>query len=332
MPVDGEQMRVKILRCEAANGAGDPGQLLDDRLTIACHDGAVRIVGYNDMRGMLQALDRRFASTHPHMRFDLVLEGTRTAPAALADGSSLFAPMGAEFSDEALRRYRRRVGSDPLQFRVAHAALDPRARSSPLAIYVNRANPLRAIDMRQLRAVFAAPARLTTGAQLGLGGAWAPWRIRPCGLAPDTALGVFMSRHHLGGAGYAQNYRGFRESAAVLRHVATDAAALCFADLNQASDSVRLLGIRSGAGKAQKILTGTPAEIVAGAYPLDRFLYIYARKPAARGDSALACAYLRLMLSDAGQRIVAAAAPGYLPLSPHERDAERRRLETSLCR
>lgn len=43
MPVDGEQMRVKILRCEAANGAGDPGQLLDDRLTIACGAGAIRV-------------------------------------------------------------------------------------------------------------------------------------------------------------------------------------------------------------------------------------------------------------------------------------------------
>jgi methionyl-tRNA formyltransferase len=43
MPVDGEQMRVKLLRCEAANGAGDPGQLLDDCLTIACGEGAIRV-------------------------------------------------------------------------------------------------------------------------------------------------------------------------------------------------------------------------------------------------------------------------------------------------
>jgi len=42
--VDGEAVRVKILRCEPANGAGAPGALLDDRLTIACGEGAVRIV------------------------------------------------------------------------------------------------------------------------------------------------------------------------------------------------------------------------------------------------------------------------------------------------
>ena len=285
-------------------------------------DGAVRIVGYNDMRWMLEALDRQFARTHPGARFDLLLKGTRTAPAALADGSSLFAPMGAEFTDQALREYRRRVGAEPLRFRVAHAALDPRARSSPLAIYVNPANPLRAISMRQLRAIFTSPGQLIEGAQLGLGGAWAHWRIRPCGLAADTALGVFMRRHHFGGAGYVDGYRGFRESAAVLRHVAADPAALCFADLNQANPGVRVVGIRLPAGAG--VSRGSPQAIVSGRYPLDRHLYVYLRAPAAADP--LACAYLALMLSTQGQRIIATAAPGYLPLSDAERASERRRL------
>ena len=42
--VDGEAMRVKLLRCEPARGAGLPGALLDDQLTIACSGGAIRIV------------------------------------------------------------------------------------------------------------------------------------------------------------------------------------------------------------------------------------------------------------------------------------------------
>ncbi len=44
MPLEGEAVRVKILRCELADGAGAPGALLDDRLTIACGDGAIRIL------------------------------------------------------------------------------------------------------------------------------------------------------------------------------------------------------------------------------------------------------------------------------------------------
>ena len=44
LAIDGEQVRVKILRCELAKGAGAPGDLLDDRLTIACREGAIRIL------------------------------------------------------------------------------------------------------------------------------------------------------------------------------------------------------------------------------------------------------------------------------------------------
>jgi methionyl-tRNA formyltransferase len=43
MSIEGEA-RVKILRCELAGGSGTPGQLLDDRLTIACKEGAIRIL------------------------------------------------------------------------------------------------------------------------------------------------------------------------------------------------------------------------------------------------------------------------------------------------
>lgn len=292
-------------------------------------DGAIRIVGYNDMRWMLEALDRRFSAMHPGIHFDLVLKGTRTAPAALAAGTSLFAPMGAEFTDQALRRYRQRVGSDPLKFRVAHAALDPRARSSPLAVYVNPANPLRAISMRQLRAIFAAPQRVVDGAQLELSGAWAHWRIQPCGLAAGTALGDFMRRRHFGGTRYADGYRGFRESAAVLRHVAADPAALCLADLNQANPAVRVVGIRLPAGAG--VVRGSRQDIVSGRYPLDRHLYVYLRVPAAPDADPLACAYLGLMLSTQGQQIVAAAAPGYLPLDHAERASERQRLRLAGC-
>jgi len=42
--IDGEPVRIKVLRCELAKGSGAPGDLLDDKLTIACSDGAIRIL------------------------------------------------------------------------------------------------------------------------------------------------------------------------------------------------------------------------------------------------------------------------------------------------
>lgn len=65
--IEGETVRLKILRCEFAEGAGEPGALLDDRLTVACGSGAVRILG----------LQR--AGKQP-MAAEVFLRGTRLAP------------------------------------------------------------------------------------------------------------------------------------------------------------------------------------------------------------------------------------------------------------
>ena len=39
-----QPVRVKILRCAMADGSGAPGELLDDHLTVACGEGAIRIL------------------------------------------------------------------------------------------------------------------------------------------------------------------------------------------------------------------------------------------------------------------------------------------------
>jgi methionyl-tRNA formyltransferase len=66
-PIDGEAVRVKILRCEPAAGSGAPGALLDDRLTVACGDGAIRI------------LELQRAGKQP-MQADVFLRGTPLVP------------------------------------------------------------------------------------------------------------------------------------------------------------------------------------------------------------------------------------------------------------
>jgi methionyl-tRNA formyltransferase len=41
---EAEPVRVKVLRCEPAKGIGAAGALLDDQLTVACGEGAIRIL------------------------------------------------------------------------------------------------------------------------------------------------------------------------------------------------------------------------------------------------------------------------------------------------
>jgi methionyl-tRNA formyltransferase len=67
VPLDGEMVRVKILRCALAQGGGVPGDLLDARMTVACRDGAIRIV------------DLQRAGKQPMKAVDF-LRGTPLAP------------------------------------------------------------------------------------------------------------------------------------------------------------------------------------------------------------------------------------------------------------
>ncbi|HEX3115175.1 MAG TPA: methionyl-tRNA formyltransferase [Bradyrhizobium sp.] len=44
IPIEGAPVRARILRCAIADGSGTSAQLLDDRLTVACTQGALRIL------------------------------------------------------------------------------------------------------------------------------------------------------------------------------------------------------------------------------------------------------------------------------------------------
>ena len=53
-----ENARVKILRCELAKGSGEQGAVLDEQLTIACGEGAIRIIELQrEGKGRMQAAD-----------------------------------------------------------------------------------------------------------------------------------------------------------------------------------------------------------------------------------------------------------------------------------
>ncbi|QLH69824.1 methionyl-tRNA formyltransferase [Rhodopseudomonas palustris] len=43
LPIEGQPVRIKVLRCAIADGRGEPGEVIGDHLTIACGDGAIRV-------------------------------------------------------------------------------------------------------------------------------------------------------------------------------------------------------------------------------------------------------------------------------------------------
>jgi phosphate transport system substrate-binding protein len=289
-------------------------------------DGAIRIVGYNDMRGIQARINALFQRAHPEFRFELILKGTRTAPDALAQGTSLLAPMGAEFSDAERIDYARLTGTAPILFRVAHDSLNPAALSAPLAIFVHRRNPLARISMEQVaRVLVAAPDGIATWGQLGLGGEWASRPIHLCGLAPSTALGRFMQRR-LGGRPFAEGFAGFPQSREAVACVAADPLAIGFAAMNRGVPDVRVVPLSERNGDAPS--AGTQEDIMANRYPLDRHLLIYLRTDSQGRIDPVAREYMRLVLSYEGQREIADEPLGYLPLNARECAEALQRLST----
>src|SRR6201985_1389004 len=69
MEGEGEQARLKILCCELIDRAGAPGEVLDEHLTVACQQGAIRI------------LELQRAGKQP-MKADEFLRGTPLKPPA----------------------------------------------------------------------------------------------------------------------------------------------------------------------------------------------------------------------------------------------------------
>lgn len=66
----GERVRIKVLRTTQGEGAGVPGTVLDDQLTVACGQGAVRILE-------LQRAGRQAMKAHEFLRGTNVAVGSR---------------------------------------------------------------------------------------------------------------------------------------------------------------------------------------------------------------------------------------------------------------
>ncbi len=268
-------------------------------------DGAISVVGYNDMQEMIQGLTDRFAAEHPGFKFALTLKGTRTGPPALAQGTTAFALAGAEFSPPELADYRAATGTDPLLFRVAHCSLDPKALSGPLAIFVHENSPLESLTLAEVAGIFAGRD---------------PRGLQPCGLDAQLALALCLRDRVPGIPAFAADFKGFRQSADVVRFVAEHPNAIGFAAAMRSVPGVKILAVVPAAGGEP--VTLNEANLRAGRYPLDRFLLIHARQPLEPWIRE----FLGFVLSPEGQGIIARGTLGYLPLNVDEAAAERTKL------
>ncbi len=295
--------------------------------------GTVRIIGAPETEGIVHALNVLFEQSHPglHLKFErsntlgtidsLIFDATLVAPVTTPYGG------GIAYSDI--------VKAPPFFIRIAHASVIPTAAISPLAVIVNPANPMDKISMDQLASIFSKPLRSPVYShwrQLNVTGPLQLQPISPAGLpwtdhytSDDPTFGDDVFLRHFNGAAPADTYRMFQSYGGVASFVAANPAAIGIIALSQITPGVKLLGITDG--PSAKVRAPIAAEIRSGHYPLDRYIYLYARVPKDKPMDALALAYLQLALSPEGQAAIAAEHEGYLPLNLTEVAEEQSKFE-----
>ena len=99
-------------------------------------------------------------------------------------------------------------------------------------------------------------------------------------------------------------------SASVVQSVSTSINGIGYSGIGYKTASVKAVPLSKKVG--QPYVEATPANAVAGDYPLSRFLYVYVNKAPNKSLTPLEAEFLKLVLSQQGQEVV--VKDGYIPL------------------
>jgi phosphate transport system substrate-binding protein len=291
-------------------------------------DGSIRVSGADHAKFILEGFGALFGQSHPAVKFTLDLKGTTTGIPFLAHGLTPFAPLGRDINPHPeLVQYKELNGAAPLELRVAHASNASHRLATSLGIYVNKANPLDRLTMDQVARIFTwgnPKGDYGLWGQVGLKGSWARRPIRAITTPSWTGFGIYMEKFHFGNR-RLRSTEAFDDSAQILRRVGEDPAAIGFAAIGRPAPDIKMLALAPKAGAAYS--SGSPEDVVSGAYPLHRYLYFYVRRAPGQPVDPFVKEYFRMVFSRDGQQIVASEPDGYLPLTAAQAAAELAKLD-----
>lgn len=237
-------------------------------------------------------LAQRWAEAYMRERPGTVVQvsggGSGTGLAALLNGTTDIANASRAIEPAEQASLRERRGVEAHETPVALDAV---------AIYVHTGNPVRALSLAELAAIFRG--RIRTWDEVG-------GPARPIVLYSrenNSGTYVYFKEHVLGGADFAVHAQTLPGTAAVINAVTHDPNGIGYGGIGYGG-AVRALAIRTDAGPVAPTLETA----VGGRYPLARLLFMYTAGP----PSGLPAEFLAWARSPRGQELVRAA--GFFPL------------------
>ncbi|WWE60227.1 phosphate ABC transporter substrate-binding protein PstS family protein [Parasalinivibrio latis] len=268
--------------------------------------GNLSSMGSDTLANLMTFWAEAFERHYPNVNVQIQSAGSATAPPALIQGTAQLGPMSREMRAREVEGFETRYGYKPVAVPVAIDAL---------AIFVHHDNPLPSLTFEQVDAVFSRNLRcgattpIRTWGQLGLEGNWKNRDIQLFGRNSVSGTYGYFKTRALCKGDFLDNVNEQPGSASVVQAVSSSLHAIGYSGVGFQTTSVRAVPLVRDDGVTVAPSAETAAD---GSYPLARFLYVYVNKEPNKPLPKLTQEFIRLVLSEEGQAIV--AKDGYVPL------------------
>lgn len=304
--------------------------------------GTVTSWGHGFLEPMMRDWEQDFHRLQPHVRFEDDLASSAAAMAGLYTGRANLGVLAREIVPMEVAAYQKMTGQKIFPVTVLTGSYADPDKLMALGIFVNRDNPLRRLDFRQLDAIFGAQHlagaldNIRTWGQLGLGGAWKDRPIHPySGPAGDEAPAYYFSQTVMHGStlwngrlrqlddGKGPDGKQVDGYQRAVDAVATDPDGIAVTVAGYHNPRARLIAIaRNSAGP---YVEPSRASVADRSYPLSRSVTFYINDgPKIPPDPAVV-EFLRYVLSRDGQEQVLREGD-FLPLTPQIARAQMAKL------
>ena len=297
-----------LLIARAAHaGPGDVDPALQAYKKIPGVSGNLNSIGSDTLNNLMTLWTEGFKKQYPSIRIQVEGKGSSTAPPALIASMAQLGPMSREMKPTEIDAFEAKFGYPPTQIRVAIDAL---------AVYVNKDNPLEKLTLPEVDAVFSktracgGSTDISNWGQMGVSGSWAAKPISMYGRNSASGTYGYFKTVALCDGDYKDTVKEQPGSASVVQGITEDLLGMGYSGIGYKTSGVKTLQL---AVKEGEPYYGTEAEtVLAGDYPLSRFLYLYVNKKPGAPLDPLVQQFVAFVLSRGGQEIV--VKDGYLPL------------------
>lgn len=268
--------------------------------------GNLSSVGSDTLANMMTFWAEEFKRLYPNVNIQIQAAGSSTAPPALTEGTSQFGPMSRRMKSKEIEAFEKRFGYKPTAVPVAIDAL---------AVFVHKDNPIKGLKISDVDAIFSST-RKCGGEQdvdrwgdLGLTGNWTAKDVQLFGRNSVSGTYGYFKKKALCKGDFKNNVNEQPGSASVVQSISSSLNGIGYSGIGYLTSGVRAVPL---AKKGDNYVSATMENAVAGKYPLSRFLYMYINKHPNKPLSPMEAEFVKMILSQSGQKIV--EKDGYIPL------------------